>query len=303
MTDDIKAVFEQTLPETEPPPRWDTGRYLEAGRTRRRRRHIAAAGTGTFAVVAAALAVAIPLSVPGADVATPGDDTPEPSASTTLPTQYPPAPADWDEYTEIVSGLIAEQFPELLVQDLSEVFELAETGEAWTDDPDAAMEIPHTAELWFETAEGEPAGSLSVRLFEPGPWTDEISEEWLHYPDPFGGPLVGCWSGSYEVQQEDSGVVKTMHTETTCDEATTSDGDRMVTVESRQFYEGEPVQSIRKTVVVYRADDTAVMLATHCGNDDEDEESGRCYESPVDVAALAAIAQDLPAIIVTDDGR
>lgn len=78
----------------------------------------------------------------------------------------------------------------------------------------------------------------------------------------------------------------------------------MVLMSSVENYKDEPPSSRTNKVVAYRADDTAVVVSSFCGNEDVDDEyAGTCQDIQFALDQLEAIALALPKVIVTDDGH
>lgn len=308
MTGNVRDLFEETMIDNEPPLSTNAGDIVAAGRRRRRHRRlgwVAATGTAGIAVV---LSASLILPAGGGD-AVPGDGTTSATdEQTESPDEAYPVVDTWGEYSDVVRELFIEQAPEFVYNSggQADAFEMSESGQVSSDDPDLEYEIPHTGSAFLKTADGQPVGSVGVRAYEPGPWEAEPGDERFHHDNSvFGGPIVSCWSGETEVQHDAPGApVEIEVTETECEDTTTPDGDRMIRVSTVDYYEGKEPHSYENTVVIYRSDETAVVVSGFCGNDDEDDEyGGTCHDIQFDLDQLEAIALGLPKVIITDDGQ
>lgn|GEM_PF-5917755 len=305
MTKDVRDLLDETMTDTEPPLSISAKDIVTAGRRQQFNRRMSWMG-GTVAAVAA-LAVTVGFTLPGgtgeSEVALPADQT-----ETTTDVGYPVVET-WDEYSQAVWDLFVEQGPdyEYVGEEVDTPFLMSKWMVGDTGEPDALDKSSHMGNAFLKTLDGTPVGSVSVKAYQPGTWSDQPSDE-PYWPslEPWDPAIYSCWSGETEVHQGEGvdAPIKIEVTETECEETTTPDGDRMVLISRVVGYEGEEPSRYENQVVVFRADDTAVIADSFCGNDDEDDEfGGTCHDIQFNLDQLAAIAVELPAVIITDEGK
>lgn len=303
MTRDVRDLLDETMTDTEPPLSITAKDIVAAGRRRQFNRRLSWMGGTVAAVAALAVTVgfALPGSTEGGETALPADET-----ETATEDRYPVVD-DWEEYSQAVWDLFVEQGPDYryVGEEVDTPFLMSEWGDGDTGDADLPDKSSHMGNAFLKTLDGTPVGSVSVKAYQPGTWTDQPSDDpYWHVMGPWDPALYSCWSGETEVVQGDGpgAPVKIEVTETSCEETTTSDGDRMVLVSRVVGYEGEEPSRYENEVIIFRADDTAVIADSFCGNDDEDDEyGGTCHDIQFNLDQLAAIAAELPAVIVTDE--
>lgn len=300
MTGDLKNAFEELMIENEPPLTTSTEKIIRSGRRRQTRRRLEVWGVAAMTVVTTGVVVA---ATAGFGSLGGGEDSADVPANP--PGYYPPV-SSWREYSQAVHDLFLEEGPDFRYGSGEDdyPFELLESDSVSTGDPDVEYEIPRTGIAFLKTSDGTPVGSAFVQLYEPGPWsTEPEDDQWpLGFGSVFAGEsIVSCWSGENEEQQESTKETKIRVTDTDCEEGVTSSGDQLIRVSRVEHYKDEPPGSYTNTVVVYRADGTAVTVNSFCGNEDEDDEyGGTCKDIQFDLDQLEAIAVALPAVIVTD---
>ena len=304
MTSEMKDVFEETMSDIEPPLSTSTEEILVAGRRKQTRRRLSIFGGGAASLAVVGVAA---LMLPGLLSTPAGPDGTNSAGPEVEENGYPTPPETWEEYSALVLGLFQEQGPDLQFNGDSDAgpFELKEWGEFHSSDPDAWVEIPHSGSAFLKTADGTPVGSVGIDLYEPGEWSKEPGDDPYDVGIPgTNGPLVSCWSGETDIHQGNTDIIKVYIATTECEDLTTPQGDRMIRASSVEHYENEPPGSYTNTVVIYRADGTAVVVSSFCGNEDEDDEyGGTCQEIQFDLDQLEAIALQIPAIPITDDEK
>ena len=317
---ELRDLLEETIMNNEPPVHTTTDDIVDDGRRRRSRRQWGIAGITGVAVVAAGLVTALTVGLPGfADADTDTDTTTKAPAGDdgpVTPDLVDPTmvPSDWQEYSQVVLALFNQHNPDLVYNGDSgrEPFELDEWNTYNPGDPDKVYEMPHTGYAFLDGPDGQKVGSAEVILYEPGPWsTDPAQDEYAITVDGSAvfddGPIVSCWEGveSYMDENSDGSFTERNHVTTTdCEETTTSSGDKMILIHKESGYEDEAPDTYRNSVVIFRSDDTAVVVGSMCGTADEDDPyGGTCQDLQFDLDQLAAIAEALPDVIVTDDGH